>query len=178
MAHVLVDVVLREHIVAKKAARLAFAQHVGYPRKAAVRVVGAVGGTVFKETPVGIDHEQPVVAYALGLGYLVAVHARLPRPFAHGNLFGVTLVELNAIRKLGEAALAVGLLAIPLHRRAHHRRVGRLGSHALAVVGARLAAHREVCTGPSPDGSVAGAVAEDRGGEHDALRRLDVLYCN
>ena len=115
VAHVLVDVVLREHIVAEQAARLAFAQHVGHPREASLCVVGTVRGTVFKETPVGIDHEQPVVAYALGLGYLVAVHARLPRPFAHGNLFGVVFVELNAIRKLGEAALAVSLLAIPLY---------------------------------------------------------------
>ena len=167
-----------QHIVAQQSARLPFASHVSHPVESVIGIITALGQPVFQITPVGIHHHQSVVAYAFGLGYLVAVHACLPSPFALEHTLGCRVVEHDSILKQRKPLSTLALGCIPLHRGSHGHAVGTFRRTAFAIFAARLTSHAPVGTSQIAYGSVARAVGKELCSEPQALAAQYVSGCN
>ena len=102
MEDLLVHIVLLQHIISEEPAGLAPAGNISHPTKGTLSVIGLLGIMILEETPVGIDHQQAVVADALGVVNLVEIETRLPGPLSHQHLLAILLVELHSIFEFGE----------------------------------------------------------------------------
>ena len=100
--HMPPQVILLEYIIAQQTAGFPFARHIGHP----CQLPGAVGvilsQMVLEEAPVGVDHQQTIVAYLFKILYLVAVHACLPGPLPHSHPFAVLCVNRHSIAEFRE----------------------------------------------------------------------------
>ena len=105
MKYMLFQVVFLQYIITHQTATLTFTCHISYPVKSSLGVTTTIFTMVFHPTPIGVNHQQAIIANAFKLGDLIAIHSRFPSPFTHIDPLGIAVIECHAIRKLREGTL-------------------------------------------------------------------------
>ena len=123
-----------------------------------------------------IGDVHAVIADLLGIGDLIVIHADLPVPVGAVDGLDRIFVEFQPpVKRVGEGAGGVPVLAVPLDRNPHRVTVGLLGCEAFAVFRTGFAAHAAL--GARHDGQmgVARAIGEKAPADLDPLLfgRLD-----
>ena len=175
MHHMPTQVILLQDVIAQQTTGLPFARHVSHPTQLPVLVGTILLQLVLQVAPVGIDHQQTIIPDLFKVMNLVPVHTRLPRPFAHGHLLAILLVEFHPIVEIGKMAGAFRIFGIPLDRGTHRHGIGLLRSCTLAKLISGFTTHPVVCTGQIADRSIARTVRKEGSLQTKLLATLNVL---
>ena len=176
MHHMPTQVILFQDIVPHQTTRLPLARDVGHPTQFAISVEIVLLHPILQITPVGIDHQEPIIPDLFKITNLIPVHTGLPRPFTHCHLLAVGFIELNAIAEVRESAGLFGLFGIPLHRGPHGHLVGLFRSRALAELVTRFTPHPVVCSRQIADRTIACAIGKERSPQTQFLARFNLFH--